>query len=154
MEGEVRDYLVELGFLRGQIRDAIKGLDDKGVNWHPLSEQANSIYAIISHLTGSESFWVRGVIGKQAIERDRDAEFRASGQLSELLQRWEQVGRATETALGELTSSELAEPRTVPVFPGGGPATVRWCIAHIIGHYGIHVGHIQVTRQLWDQHAR
>jgi hypothetical protein len=26
---------------------------------------------------------------------------------------------------------------------------VRWCILHVIEHYAQHLGHMQLTRQLW-----
>ena len=29
--------------------------------------------------------------------------------------------------------------------------TVVWCLAHALEHTALHLGHIQVTRQLWDQ---
>ncbi len=152
MEVEIQGYLTEFGILKKQIRDAIQGLNDEAGNWLPLPKDTNSIYAILCHLAGSENFWVGQVIGGETIDRDREGEFLASGQLSEIIDRWEKVGRKNEKILGNLSSSQLEESRTVTHYTGGvGSHTVRWCILHLLSHYAIHLGHIQLTRQLWEQ---
>jgi len=151
VEAEVQSYLTELGILRKQIQDAAQGLNEEAANWRPLPKDTNSIYAILCHLIGSDNFWVRRIIGGETIDRDREAEFRASGHLSEVLIRWEKVSRANERVLSQLNPSQLGETRTVPTRPEWGLVTVRWCILHLISHYAIHLGHIQLTRQLWEQ---
>ena len=62
MDTQVQGYLTEFGILRGQIRDAIKGMGDEAANWHPLPQGTNSVYAILSHIIGVDGFWVRQVI--------------------------------------------------------------------------------------------
>jgi hypothetical protein len=151
MEPEVQSYLTEFSILRQQIRDAIRNLDDEAANWRPVSKGTNSIYAILCHLAGSENYWVEQVIGGKTVNRDREAEFRALGHLSEVVDHWEEVGRASQKTLSKLDTSQLGETRTVNVQPSPGSATVRWCILHQISHYAVHLGHIQLTRQLWEQ---
>ena len=151
MEAEVQGYLTEVGILRGHIRDAIRGLNDEVANWCPLPKETNSIYAILTHLIDGDSFWVRQVIGGEVLRRDRAAAFQASGHLSELVSRWEKAGVEMESTLGKLSRAQLGETRTVPNRPELGTITVRWCILHLISHHAIHLGHIQFTRQLWEQ---
>ena len=151
MEAEVQGYLTELNILRGQIRDAIQSLNYEAANWFPLPKDTNSIYAILCHLVGSENYWVRQMIAGETVDRDREAEFRSSGNLSEIVDRWEDVVRTSESILSKLSSSQLGEARTVTNRPHWGSITVRWCILHLISHYAIHLGHIQLTRQLWEQ---
>lgn len=150
MEAEVQGYLTEFGILREQIRDAIKGLNYEAANWRPLPKDTNSIYVILCHLAGIDNYWVRHIIGGETIDRDRDAEFRASGHLSEILKHWEEVFRASKRILSKLSSAQLGETRTV-IRPDLGSVPVRWCILHHISHYAVHLGHIQLTRQLWEQ---
>ncbi len=147
MEAEVQACLTELGILKAQVREAIKGLDDKAANWQPLAKDTNSIYAMIAHLAGSESFWARQIIQGQTIKRDRQAELTASGELAQIVATWDREGPENEKALEKLTLSQLAETRSVASQPR--PVTVRWAILHLISHYAIHLGHIQLTRQLW-----
>jgi uncharacterized damage-inducible protein DinB len=151
MEAEIQGYLTELGILRGQIRDAIKGLSDEAANWHPFPEGANSVYAVLSHLIGVDNFWVKQIIAGQKIHRDREAEFRASGPLAELSSRSENAWKDIEAILGKLSSGQLLETRAVPLRPEFASITVQWVILHLISHYAIHLGHIQITRQLWEQ---
>jgi len=150
METEVQGYLAEFGILRGQIRDAIKGINDEAANWHPLSQGTNSIYAILSHIIGVDNFWVRQVINGEKLERNREAEFAAAGKLAELIEHWEKAWTEVEPILAKLARGQLIETRTLPFGPGRGPVTVQWVILHLISHYAIHLGHIQLTRQLWD----
>ncbi len=149
MEREVQGYLTEFGISRGYIRDAIQGLNDEAANWRPLPEGTNSINAILAHLAGAQNFWVRRVIAGETVQRNREAEFHTSGRLSELLDQWEKVCMETDAILGKLTAAQLAETRAVPEFFTG-LVTVQWCILHRISHHTIHLGHIQLTRQLWD----
>jgi uncharacterized damage-inducible protein DinB len=151
MEPEVQGYLTEFSILREQIRDAIQNLDDEAANWHPVLKDTNSIFAILCHLTGSENYWVGQIISGKTVDRDREAEFRESGHLSEIVDRWEEVGMASQRILSKLNSSQLGETRTVSIRPAPGSATVRWCILHQISHCALHLGHIQFTRQLWEQ---
>ena len=151
MEAEIEGYLTELGILRAQIHDAIQGLNDDAANWKPLPKNTNSICAILSHMIGSQRYWVRQVIAGEKIQRDRESEFRASGHLSEIITRWEKESNDTEVILGRLSLAQLAETKTVPIRPE--PITIRWCILHLISHNATHLGHIQITRQLWEQRS-
>jgi hypothetical protein len=149
MENEVQAYIGEFNTLRAEIRKTLQGLGEEGANWHPLSKESNSIYALISHLTGAQSNWMKRVIAGIPIQRDREAEFKASGSLPEALKAWEAVDREADGIMAKLDLKQLDETRDV-----AGPfgrVSVRWCILHQISHYAAHLGHIQITRQLWDQ---
>lgn len=153
MESEIQGFLTEFIILRGDIHNAVRDLKNEGANWHPLPEGTNSIYAILTHMMGADKFWVYQVIGGKKIQRDREAEFRAFGNWSELSIEWEKHWTGIESALGELSHSQLLEVRPVPNRPEQKPVTVQWIILHLISHYATHLGHIQLTRQLWDQKA-
>ena len=154
MEAEIQGYLTELNILREQIRGAVRELSDEGANWHPLPEATNSIYAILAHLMDVDHFWVFQVIGEKDLKHDRDAVFRAFGNLKELLIRWEKSWVEIETTLGKLTPAQLLESSPSPMPARNETLTIQWIILHLISHYAIHLGHIQLTRQLWEQHCR
>jgi uncharacterized damage-inducible protein DinB len=147
---EIQDYVTELSIIRGQILEAVQGLGDEAGNWHPLSKDTNSIYAVLSHVIGAQNNWIRKIIAGQEIQRDREAELRSSGPLSDIIERFKNESREIEVILGSLSQPQLSETRKVPAHPQGN-ATVRWCILHILSHNATHLGHIQLTRQLWDQ---
>jgi uncharacterized damage-inducible protein DinB len=151
MEAEVQGYLNEFNVSRGQIRDALKGLDDQAVNWQPLPNATNSIYAILTHLTGTQNSWMKQTIAGIPIKRDREAELHASGFMADAVKRWEDMDKEVDAILSKLTQAQLRETRkTSGPF---GEVTVQWCILHQISHYALHLGHIQLTRQAWEQRA-
>jgi uncharacterized damage-inducible protein DinB len=148
MEPEVQGYLTSFNMKRRQIRDAIKGLDDEAANWHPLSKDTNSIYAILSHLTGAQSIWIKQIIAGIPVQRDREAELRSSGRLEDAVQHWEAMDQEVDAILEKLTASQLRETRKAQL---SGDVTVQGCILFQITHYAEHLGHIQLTRQAWEQ---
>jgi ankyrin repeat protein len=51
--------------------------------------------------------------------------------------------------LEQLTLQDLAALRVSP--RDGQEFTVAWCLAHALEHMAVHLGHMQIMRQLWDQ---
>lgn len=154
MDAEIQGYLTEFGILRKQISEAIKGLSDEGANWHPLPQGTNSVYAILSHIIGADTFWIRRFIGGEPIRPDREADFAASGSLPELVERWERAWAETESIIAKLGHGQLLETRKLPFRAESGEITIQWALLHLLSHYGMHLGHLQLTRQLWDaQHT-
>ena len=51
--------------------------------------------------------------------------------------------------LDGLSLEELEELRISP--RDGRQFTVGWSLAHALEHTAIHVGHAQITRQLWEE---
>jgi uncharacterized damage-inducible protein DinB len=150
MNSEVQDYITELGIIRQQILETLRGLKDEAMNWQPISGDTNTIYAILSHLIGAQNNWVRKIISGQEIKRDREAEFRATGKAAEVIDRFEKESRAIEEILRSLSLAQLDEKRSVPG-QSQATASVRWCILHVISHNAVHLGHMQLTRQLWEK---
>ena len=50
------------------------------------------------------------------------------------------------TSLASLTDADLRDTRQRE----DEPVTVQWCILHVIDHYSRHLGHLELTRQLWE----
>ena len=101
---------------------------------------------MVVHLVGSETYWMKEVISGQKIVRDRDAEFVTKGlSVPELQAKLGAVDKVTKEILPALTEKHLEEGRKWRERP----VSVRWCILHVIEHYAQHLGHMQLTRQLW-----
>jgi hypothetical protein len=91
-------------------------------------------------------YWLKEIINRQPIQRDRDAEFAIQGfRAEELMARLDSVGRVTEEVLSSLNEAQLDEGRKYR----DRQITVRWGILHIVEHVCQHLGHMQLTRQLW-----
>jgi uncharacterized damage-inducible protein DinB len=150
MMREVRTYLTDLEELREQIKGLLEGLPQEALDWRPIEGvgelATNSLAAMVVHLFGSETFWMKEIIGGKKIERDRDAEFVAKGlSLSELQAKIGAAAKVTVEILSALTEKQLEEGRRWK----DRSVSVRWCILHVIEHIAQHLGHMQLTRQLW-----
>ena len=164
---ELDNYLQRLKDLRGQVSDLIVDLPAEALNWRPIplsalapsalsekeasraekgADATNSLAVLAAHIAGAEHFWIGEVIGGRPPTRDRDAEFltevKDSSQLVRLL---EQSGLETREILTSLTATDLDGMREAR----GHQVPVRWGILHIIDHTALHLGHMQLTYQLW-----
>jgi len=150
MLNEVENYLLVLEHLRGQVRDLLVKFSAESLDWRPLEGTGdlatNSPAALVTHLAGSENFLIAHVIGRRPIQRDREGEFRTKEvEVAELLRRLSAGTGMAEEILSPLTLAQLEESRKWLT----GSGTVRRCILHAISHYAAHLGHMQLTYQLW-----
>ena len=145
---ETQTYIERLGEMRGNMLKALDGLNSAGLNWKPTRRETNSLFALATHLIGSERHWIHRVIGGKTIERDRDAEFRARGSdLRPLREAFDSAARESETILAQLSAADLDATRETTNYR---TITVRWCILHLLEHYAEHVGQMTLTRQVWE----
>ena len=87
MEISNEDFLMFIErALDGMLR-IVEELGDERANLRPDLPGANSPYAILTHRIGVCDYWIRTLLGKREFFRNRDAEFRASGTVVELLER-------------------------------------------------------------------
>ncbi len=147
MLSELENYLQRIEDLRSQVRDLIADLPAEALNWHPIEDDAtNSLAVLATHIAGAEHFWIGEVVGGRPPTRDRDAEFTTqASDASDLVHLLEDTGAETREVFSALNESDLddtrqARGRTIPV---------RWCILHVIDHTALHLGHVQITYQLW-----
>jgi uncharacterized damage-inducible protein DinB len=150
MPPELASYLQMIEDLRGQVRDLIADLPAEALNWRPLESSGdhatNSLAVLATHIAGAEHFWTAEVVGGLPPTRDRDAEFATqAASAAELVGLLHQVGIETHEVFSTLNETDLdgtrqARRRVIPV---------RWCILHVIDHTALHLGHMQLTYQLW-----
>jgi hypothetical protein len=101
---------------------------------------------LATHAAGAEHFWIFEVIGGRPRTRDRDAEFSVQvSDTSELVPRLDAVDAETREVFSALTPADLDGMRETE----GRTVAVRWGILHVIDHTSLHLGHMQITYQLW-----
>jgi uncharacterized damage-inducible protein DinB len=150
VSSELASYLQMIEDLRGQVRDLIADLPAEALNWRPLDgteeHATNSLAALAAHIAGAEHFLIGEGVGNLPPSRDRDAEFETrAASAAELVDLLEQVAKETQRVCSALSEADLdgrreMRSRSVPV---------RWCILHVIDHTALHLGHMQLTYQLW-----
>lgn len=150
-QSEVQQYLDFLNDLRGQIRTIVTLVPADALNWRPLAgpdddHTTNSLAVLAAHVAGSEHHWIAEVVGRHPPTRDRPAEFRTEAHDStSLLARLDEVGQETAAVLTHLDAADLDSIRELD----GRVVPVHWAILHAIEHLALHLGHAQMTYQLW-----
>jgi len=154
---ELEGYLDQIELCRKQLRQLTKGMSDEAANWRPDAEDHRSVYSYIIHLTNSDGYWFRQIIGGEPFidrggkETGRKSEWDEEGNLADALDRWEETSlKSQNEIIRNLTLEQLGEKVYVPSGGIKGNVPRRWAILHQIRHMGEHQGHIQLTRQLWE----
>ncbi|MGA2284724.1 MAG: DinB family protein [Dehalococcoidia bacterium] len=153
MTTEVQTLSHQIRSLLTRVAEAVQGLSQSQLNWRPSIAGANSAYAIAAHTLGNARAWVLGIACGQQVERDRPAEFRASGgDAAVLAAEAKNLSHEIESALASLSPADL-ERRLVPppdLFGEGEPyeISVREALLHVVEHAALHLGQLQLTHDL------
>lgn len=147
---ESRNYLQRLDDLRRQVLALVQDLPAEALNWRPVEgsddHATNSLAVLAAHVAGAEHFWIAEVIGGFPPTRDRAGEFALQvADISELTYRLEKTSAETQAVLEALTEADLSSTRERE----GRQISVRWALLHVIEHSALHLGHMQITYQLW-----
>ena len=148
-----KDYLERLTDLHQGILNALKGLPSEALDWTPIQEttgEMNSINVLVTHLCGAERYWIGDVACGDYSDRVRAEEFQVSGMDGDALAA--KINNATayaQSALEKLNINDLDKDGTSP--QDERKFTVGWALLHALEHTAIHLGHIQITRQMWDE---
>jgi uncharacterized damage-inducible protein DinB len=150
MNSELNNYLDRIEDLHHQISGLLTELPAEALNWRPIEGKdnhvTNSLAVLTAHIAGAEHFWIAEAIGGRPETRDRDAEFATvATSATELIQQLETIAQETREVFSTLSESDLNGTRQVR----GRTVPVRWCILHVIDHTSLHLGHMQITYQLW-----
>jgi uncharacterized damage-inducible protein DinB len=142
-------YLERLEWLHAEIKQSVQGLPQEALDWSPGKEM-NSMAVLVTHLAGAERYWIGDVAAGEPSGRDREAEFRVRGlPRSALEERLQQANQYARQTLERFSLEDLQALRISP--RDGEEINVAWCLLHAIQHTGMHLGHIQLNRQLWEQ---
>ena len=124
----------------------ISGMTQDALDWRP-DDGMNSIAILAAHIAEAERYWIGYVVMGEASGRDRDQEFVTTGVSEDALSdRLDSALAYVREAFKRLTTDHLAEVRISP--RDGREFTVAWSIAHVLEHTALHLGHMQITKQL------
>lgn len=149
MESLFTDLLQRFETIHKAIETAVADLPAEAMDWKPGPEM-NSIAVILAHTAGAWRYWAGDVAGDKPSGRVRAEEFETFNvDAAEMLGRLNAALETTRQVLAELELSRLGEVRTAGMF--NEERTRGWALFHALEHTALHAGHIQMTRQLWDQ---
>ena len=139
-----------LGALHSEINQAIEGLPQKALDWAP-GPGMNSICVLVAHTAGATRYLAGDVATGRDTGRDRPEEFRAEGLDAGALK--DQLGGSLTFVHGALKGMDLADWERKRIRGDGQEVLVGWVFLHILDHTAQHSGHVQLTRQLWEQRS-
>jgi hypothetical protein len=149
------DYLWFLDNALDALVAALEQLGDGLANTSLQTPGANSPYAVVTHCLGVMEFWGGYALAGRTIERDRNAEFRASGEVAALVGRVRQAREQLVADLELLDPSAPARGRlddddtSLPV-----GRTQGGVLMHLYEELAQHLGQVEVTRDVLLASAR
>jgi uncharacterized damage-inducible protein DinB len=148
MQPYFSDYLNNLDELHLDILESISDLPQEALDWIPFPG-GNSLSVLVVHLIGAQRYWFSDIVAGVPSGRDRDSEFKVKNLTSEelkshLQESWTYAAKVLES----LDLVDLAVKRST--FRFDHQVSLAWGLEHALKHTAIHLGHIQITRQLWD----
>jgi hypothetical protein len=152
VDAELETYADEIRSLLDRVAATLDGLTESQANRRPELPGANSVYVIVSHVLGNARSMILGIVCDRIQSRDRPAEFSASGGIAGLQAAARALTDEIVAAIADIPLSEL-DRRLVPTQElwGEGPLremSVRGVLVATIEHASIHLGQLQVTRDM------
>jgi uncharacterized damage-inducible protein DinB len=122
-----------------RLRKAVEPLSEQQIWWRP-NDASNSIGNLVLHLNGNVWQWLVASFNRLEDQRDRPAEFNASGDLSaaELLARLSATIEEAAKVLARLTREDLLATWNIQGYTVTGLAAVY----QVVEHFGLHYGQI------------
>ncbi len=144
------DYHQLLDTIINDLEQTVSDLPADAINWQPGPDMS-TLGILVWHTLGATRYLIGDVCLGESSDRDRNAEFtRTDLTASELHALLAQTRQYIPNALERLTLDDLAVVKQFPGRPNV-ERTVSWTLLHALEHANQHVGHAQITRQLWDQ---
>ncbi len=149
--------MILLRSLVDDIFSQLEGIPEEDLyHWLPRDgmRDVNTFSALATHIVGAGEFWILEAAGGRPVDRNRTAEFSAESTLPELRERYRRWLDATEATFSVMDETALASVYERQADPargiGAASRTRAECILHALEHTALHLGHLQLQRQLWD----
>jgi len=142
----MKSYFEVLEALHKDCKKQISGLTQEELDWSP-GEDMNSLAILSAHIAGAERYWMGDYLMEEASGRIREDEFSTSGATADALSKQLDAAlKYSREVFERLSQDQLGEIRMSP--KGDRELTVAWIIASVLRHDALHLGHMEVTRQL------
>lgn len=144
------DYLERLVTLQHNLHQAVGELPPAALDWSPgpaMNPKMNTVAVLLAHITGVLHEGIDLALDNPP-SRVRAQEFQTHGMLSaEMLRRLDAVIDYARNALPRLGLEDLDKARK----DEDGTVTCGWALLHALEHAYLHLGHLQLTVQMWRQ---
>ena len=143
------DYLERLEGLQRRLHTDVQDLPAEAMDWLP-GPAMNSVAVLLAHITGVLHEGIDLALDTPS-SRVRAEEFQTRGVVSaEMLRRLDAVIDYARGALPRLGLEDLDQERK----DEDAPITCGWALLHALEHAYLHLGHVQLTCQMWRQREK
>ena len=160
LDAERADLLATLGKHRHLLRFTVRDLDDEQAA-RRSTVSALCLGGLIKHVATTEAAWARFVVeGPAAMAPPADGDYSGwldafrmvEGEtLAGLVERYEEVARATDTLIAGLPDLNADQPLPpAPWFEPGARWSARRVVLHLIAETSQHAGHADILREAID----
>ena len=140
------DYLERLEGLQRRLHKDVQDLPAEAMDWLP-GPAMNSVAVLLAHIAGVLQEGIDIALDDPP-SRVREQEFQTRGVLSaEMLRRLDAVIDYARSALPRLGLEDLDQERK----DEDATITCGWALLHALEHAYLHLGHLQLTCQIWRQ---
>ena len=160
MNAEIQGYSDFIDMLLEKAADNAAPLPPDALNWQPLDADTNSVAALCAHMCGVVRWWVQQGLTGNDVGRQRDTEFVATVDNNGNLSFWgarrpiadviSETRAISREILANLDLSALTQQSAVDTL---GPQLNRWALVHTIDELAQHIGHMELTIQLYNFRA-
>jgi hypothetical protein len=143
------DYLWYVDAALDSMVEIVTSLGDELANRAPDLPGANSPYAILTHCLGVMAYWGGDVVAGRDIERDRQAEFVATGSVADLVKRTQEARRQFASDVARVEAQAPArgdvrpDDRVIPIGRTQGGALI-----HVYEELSQHLGQMEISRDI------
>lgn len=160
MNAEIQGYSNFIDMLLEKAADNAAPLAPDALNWQPLDSDTNSVAALCAHMCGVVRWWVQQGLTGNDVGRKRDTEFVATVDDNGNLSFWgtsrpladviSETKAISKDTLANLDPAALTQQSAVDTL---GPQLNRWALVHTIDELAQHIGHMELTIQLYNARA-
>ena len=147
MQTFFKEYLRLLQACHNDILKALDGLPQAALDWTP-GQDMNSISVLLVHIAGSTRHMINVAV-QEPSDRDREAEFITQNLGADILK--QRLADNMEHIQRVVEKLSLQDLETTHILPSGRDYPLAWGLLHALDHATLHLGQIQLTRQLWEQ---
>jgi len=155
MSAFTRAYEIQLRALVHDLFATLDGIPEDDFNtWKPAAareggHEMNTFAAITIHALSAAEFMTLHAVGGAPSNRNREAEFEATGNRNELQVAYSRWLDALHLMLSTFTDADLGNETYSERYVERGWKAAE-VLLHALDHTALHVGHLQVQRQLWE----
>ena len=150
-----RAFELQIRALVADLLATLEGIPDDEFNtWKPAAaregdHEMNTFAAIAIHTVSAGEFMTLHAVGGQPSHRNREAEFEATGSLPEIRARYERWLEGVHDLMAGFSNADLDRASFSERYTERGWRAAE-ILLHALDHTALHVGHLQVQRQLWE----